>query len=180
VASRKGAHVVDNGESIQVKGLRIAGIGDPQFTPDRSVAAEGDPAERAAGQELAAAIRRQNTTGDQVDIAIAHNPVAAAEADGTAPLILSGHLHHRDISVLKQGSRMMIEGSTGGGGLRAVENSTPQKIMASVLYLDRDTKKLQAWDEITLGGLGLTTAEVSRHLPEDVKPGGSPTPATSP
>jgi predicted phosphodiesterase len=180
VASRKGAHVVDNGESIQVKGLRIAGIGDPQFTPDRSVAAEGDPAERAAGQELAAAIRRQNTTGDQVDIAIAHNPVAAAEADGTAPLILSGHLHHRDISVLKQGSRMMIEGSTGGGGLRAVENSTPQKIMASVLYLDRDTKKLQAWDEITLGGLGLTTAEVSRHLPEDVKPGRSPTPATSP
>jgi hypothetical protein len=75
---------------------------------------------------------------------------------------------------------MMIEGSTGGGGLRAVEQKTPQKIMASVLYLDRDTKKLQAWDEITLGGLGLTTAEVSRHLPDAVKPGTPSAPSSAP
>jgi predicted phosphodiesterase len=183
VASRRNAYVVDNGASVLVKGVRIAGIGDPQFTPDRSVAAEGDPAERAAGQRLAAAIRERDATAGpdgQVDIAIAHNPVAAAEADGTVPLILSGHLHHRDVSVLKAGSRMMIEGSTGGGGLRAVEQKTPQKIMASVLYLDRDTKKLQAWDEITLGGLGLTTAEVSRHLPDAVKPGTPSAPSSAP
>ncbi|WP_127357899.1 metallophosphoesterase family protein [Actinacidiphila soli] len=179
VASRKNAYVVDNSNSVTVKGLRIAGIGDPQFTPDRSVAAAGDPAEQAAGQQLAAAIRKQNATGHKVDIAIAHNPVAAQQVDGTVPLILSGHLHHRDITTLSKGSRLMIEGTTGGGGLRAVEGTTPQKIMASVLYLDRDTKKLQAWDEITLGGLGLTTAEVSRHLPAEVKPGASPSPGGS-
>lgn len=180
VATRRGAYVVDGGRSVTVKGVRIAGIGDPQFTPDRSVAAAGDPAERAAGQRLATAIRKQNATGDEVDIAVAHNPVAAQEADGTTPLILAGHLHRRDTTVLRQGSRLMIEGSTGGGGLRAVEGDAPQKIMASVLYLDRDTKKLQAWDDITLGGLGLTTAEVSRHLPEEVKPGTAPSPLSPP
>jgi predicted MPP superfamily phosphohydrolase len=180
VASRRGAYVVDNGGSVVVKGLRIAGIGDPQFTPDRSVAAAGDPAERTAGRKLAAAIRQQDAQGHKVDIAIAHNPVAAQEADGTVPLILSGHTHQRDTVVLPRGSRMMVEGTTGGGGLRAVEGKTPQKVEASVLYLDRDTHKLQAWDEITLGGLGLTTAEVSRHLPENVKPGRPATPTPSP
>jgi predicted MPP superfamily phosphohydrolase len=180
VASRRGAIVVDNGNSVTVKGLRIAGIGDPQFTPDRSVAAAGDPAERKAGQQLAAAIRRQNATGKRVDIAIAHNPVAAAEADGTVPLILAGHTHQRAVTVLPKGSRLMVEGTTGGGGLRAVEGSTPQKVEASVLYLDRRTHKLQAWDEITLGGLGLTSAEVSRHLPEEVKQGQAPSQTPSP
>lgn len=70
----------------------------------------------------------------------------------------------------------MIEGSTGGGGLRAVQNKKPEQVLASVLYLDRSTRRLQAWDEITLGGLGLTTAEVSRHLPEDGRPGATPSP----
>ncbi|MFD8071961.1 metallophosphoesterase [Streptomyces sp. NPDC059718] len=180
VAARANAYVVDDGRSVVVKGLRIAGIGDPQFTPDRSVEAAGDPSERVAGQELADAIRRQNATGAKVDIAVAHNPIAAAQTDGTVPLILSGHTHTRDVDVLEHGSRLMVQGTTGGGGLRAVEGDTPQKVEASVLYLDRDTHALQAWDEITLGGLGLSTAEVSRHLPEEVEPGRAPSPSSSP
>ncbi|MFF3562067.1 metallophosphoesterase [Streptomyces sp. NPDC002574] len=180
VAARKGAIVVDNGDSAVVKGLRIAGIGDPQFTPDRSVEAAGDPAERRAGQRLADSIRRQDAAGHTVDIAIAHNPVAAAEADGTVPLILAGHTHQRNVSVLEHGSRLMVQGTTGGGGLRAVEGDTPQKVEASVLYLDRDSHTLQAWDEITLGGLGQSTAEVSRHLPAEVEPGREPSPAVRP
>ena len=35
------------------------------------------------------------------------------------------------------GTRLKIEGSTGGGGLRAVQNEKPEKVRASVLYLDR-------------------------------------------
>lgn len=180
VASRAGAHVVDDGRSVVVEGLRIAGIGDPQFTPDRSVEAAGDPSERAAGQKLADAVRRQNATGAKVDIAVAHNPIAAAQVDGLVPLLLAGHTHTRGVGVLENGSRLMVQGTTGGGGLRAVEGDTPQKVEASVLYLDRDTHVLQAWDEITLGGLGLSTAEVSRHLPEEVEPGRAPSPSSSP
>ncbi len=112
-----------------------------------------------------------------MDIALAHNPVAASETDGLVPLALAGHVHHRENSVLPRGTRLMIEGSTGGGGLRAVQGKKPAPVQASVLYLDRETRRLQAWDEITLGGLGLSKAEVSRHLPQENRPGASSSPS---
>lgn len=166
----KNVHVLDNGRAVTVAGLRVAGTGDPQFTPDRTVKAQGDPAERMAGLRLASALRDQEAAGTPVDVAVAHNPVAARETDGAVPLVLAGHVHHRVNEVLKFGTRLKIEGSTGGGGLRALQNKEPEKVRTSVLYLDRSTKRLQAWDEITLGGLGLTTAEVSRHLPTPPRP----------
>ncbi|MFF0450029.1 metallophosphoesterase [Streptomyces sp. NPDC004609] len=172
----KNVHVLDEGRAVSVAGLRIAGSGDPQFTPDRSVVAQGDPAERLMGIRLASALRDQTRAGTPVDIAVAHNPVAARETDGTVPLVLAGHVHRRVDEVMEHGTRLKIEGSTGGGGLRAVQNDKPEKVRASVLYLDRATRRLQAWDEITLGGLGLTTAEVSRHLPEENRPGATPPP----
>lgn len=183
----KNVHVLDNGRAVTVAGIRVAGTGDPQFTPDRSVANAGDPAEEMAGIRLASAIRDQERAGTPVDIAVAHNPIAAKETDGTVPLVLAGHVHHRETEIMPLGTRLKIEGSAGGGGLRAVQNNEPEKVRASLLYLDSTTKRLQAWDEITLGGLGLTTAEVSRHLPEeagvpgtDPSPSGSPSPAGSP
>ncbi|GAA2510823.1 metallophosphoesterase [Streptomyces gobitricini] len=160
-------HVLDEGRAVTVAGLRVAGTGDPQFTPDRSVLPAGDDAERAAGARLAAALGAQARAGTPVDIAVAHNPVAALETDGEVPLVLAGHVHRRVNKLLPDGTRLKIEGSTGGGGLRALEKDEPEKVHASVLYLDRETRRLQAWDEITLGGLGLTTAEVSRHVPEE-------------
>ncbi|WP_274560258.1 metallophosphoesterase family protein [Streptomyces spiramyceticus] len=173
-----GVHVLDDGRAVTVAGLRVAGMGDPQFTPDRSVAAQGDPAERMAGIRLASALRDQKRAGTPVDIAVVHNPVAAHETDGEVPLALAGHIHNRRNELLPRGTRLKIEGSTGGGGLRALESDEPEKVRTSVLYLDRRTKRLQAWDEITLGGLGLTTAEVSRHLAEPDTPGTSPSPSS--
>ena len=108
------------------------------------------------------------------------NRTAARETDGEVPLVLAGHLHHQEMEVMKGGTRLRIEGSTGGSGLRALEGEYPDPIEASVLYLDRDTRRLQAWDEIKLGGLGLTTAEVSRHLPEENQPGAGQPPTRRP
>ncbi len=176
----RNVHVLDGGRAVTVAGVRVAGTGDPQFTPDRSVVAAGDDAERAAGDRLARSLRAQARAGTPVDIAVVHNPVAAHRTDGAVPLVLSGHVHRRVNEVLPNGTRLKIEGSTGGGGLRAVEKAEPERIHASVLYLDRDTRRLQAWDEITLGGLGLTTAEVARHVPDEVLPGTPPTPSGSP
>jgi predicted MPP superfamily phosphohydrolase len=178
---RRNVYVLDHGKSIRAAGLRIAGIGDPQFTPDRSIVPAGDPAERRAGRELATSIRKQRAEGRPVDIAAAHNPVAVEQTDGTVPLALAGHIHRRTNKVMDGGTRVMTQGSTGGSGLRAVEGVHPDPIEASVLYLDRDTHRLQAWDEITLGGLGLAKAEVSRHLPKGNTPGAatSPSPSTS-
>ncbi|CAL9480991.1 metallophosphoesterase family protein [Streptomyces sp. enrichment culture] len=176
----RNVHVLDGGRAVTVAGVRVAGIGDPQFTPDRSVVAAGDDAERAAGRQLAESLRAQARAGTPVDIAVAHNPVAAHQTDGAVPLVLSGHVHRRVNEVLPNGTRLKIEGSTGGGGLRAVEKEEPEKVHASVLYLDRDSRRLQAWDEITLGGLGLTTAEVARRVPDEVLPGTTPAPTGSP
>ncbi|MDX2538564.1 metallophosphoesterase family protein [Streptomyces scabiei] len=173
-------HVLDEGKAVTVGGLRFAGTGDPQFTPDRSTGKAGLPSEEEAGQRLADALRAQKAAGTPVDIAVAHNPDAARETDGQVPLVLSGHLHHQEMEMLGQGTRLRIEGSTGGSGLRAVEGRNPDPIEASVLYLDRDTRRLQAWDEIRLGGLGLTTAEVSRHLPKENQPGARPGDERSP
>ncbi|MGA4877932.1 metallophosphoesterase family protein [Streptomyces lydicamycinicus] len=180
LTGRRHVTVLDHGKVTQVAGVRIAGVGDPQFTPDRSVVAAGDPAERTAGGHLADALRTQRLAGTPVDLALAHNPAAVREADGLAPLALAGHVHHRENTLLPQGTRLMVEGSTGGGGLRAVHNKKPEPVLASVLYLDRRTKRLQAWDEITLGGLGLSRAEVSRHLPHENQPGATPAPSGSP
>ncbi len=175
LADKKGSnvHVLDDGVPLNVAGLRIAGWGDPQFTPDRSVKPEGDPEERKVGRQLAMALRAQRAADTPVDIAVAHNPLLVKETDGLVPLALAGHIHQRSNEFLSGRTRLMIEASTGGGGLRAVEGDTPEKVSASVLYLDRDKDELQAWDEITLGGLGLTTAEVTRHLAGDDDNAGS-------
>ncbi|MFC8199392.1 metallophosphoesterase [Streptomyces sp. NPDC057298] len=177
----KNVHVLDDGRAVSVAGLRFAGIGDPQFTPDRSAEVGGTRSEVLAGARLASSLRDQEAAGTPVDIAVAHNPDAARETDGDVPLVLAGHVHHQEMEVMKYGTRLRIEGSTGGSGLRAVEGKNPDPIETSILYLDRDTRRLQAWDEIKLGGLGLTTAEVSRHLPKENRPGAptSPTPSTS-
>ncbi|MFG2132763.1 metallophosphoesterase [Streptomyces sp. NPDC048751] len=177
----KNVHVLDGGRATTIAGLRFAGIGDPQFTPDRSNKPGAEESEDLAGARLAQALREQKAAGNPVDVAMAHEPSAARGTDGEVPLVLAGHLHHEGMEVMKKGTRLRIEGSTGGSGLRAVEGKYPDPIEASILYFDRDTRRLQAWDEIKLGGLGLTTAEVSRHLPKENQPGATPSPtATTP
>ncbi|MGW7427278.1 metallophosphoesterase family protein [Streptomyces sp. NPDC054813] len=176
----KNVHVLDDGRAETIAGLRFAGTGDPQFTPDRSAVPGGDTAEERAGDRLATALREQRAADTPVDVAIAHEPTAARMTDGEVPLVLAGHIHHEQTEILPHGTRLRVEGSTGGSGLRAVEGKYPDPIEASVLYFDRDTRRLQAWDEIRLGGLGETTAEVSRHLPEENQPGAAPSPSESP
>ncbi|GGQ64070.1 metallophosphoesterase family protein [Streptomyces flaveolus] len=172
----KNVHVLDDGRARTIAGLRFAGIGDPQYTPDRSTKPGAEASQELAGARLASALRDQTRAGTPVDVAIAHEPSAAREVDGTVPLVLAGHVHHEDMEVMKYGTRLRIEGSTGGSGLRAVEGKHPDPVQASILYFDRDSRRLQAWDEIKLGGLGLTTAEVSRHLPKENQPGATPSP----
>ncbi|MFI6936877.1 metallophosphoesterase [Streptomyces sp. NPDC050287] len=175
----KNVHVLDNGRAQTVAGLRFAGIGDPQFTPDRSNKPGGDASEELAGARLASALRDQRTAGTPVDLAVAHEPSAAREVDGEVPMVLAGHLHHNEMEIMKYGTRLRLEGSTGGSGLRAVEHKYPAPIEASILYMDRDTHRLQAWDAIKLGGLGETTAEVSRHLAKENQPGATPSPTST-
>jgi predicted MPP superfamily phosphohydrolase len=198
VARQKNAIVLEN-TVANVDGLTIAGIGDPRFTPDKRTAPHdpqahgGAPGHQeantlaGAGDRLATTIRDYPT---DVDVAVIHDPAAAGGLAGVAPLVLSGHLHARQTSTLTSGGKsslLMVEGSTGGAGLRGLEGEQPTPLELSVLYFDAKGA-MQAYDDITLGGTGQAEASINRHviknnlnplpsLPPDST--GSPSPAPS-
>ncbi len=181
VAAQPNAIVLDN-QLATVDGLTIAGIGDPQFTPDKSTHEEqGASAHQAAdlldssGAKLANTIDR---AGQPVNLALVHDPAMAGPLDGTVPVVLAGHLHARQVSTMpavpgKQKTLLMVEGSTGGAGLRGLEGETPTPLEMSVLYFD-PKRALQAYDDITLGGTGQTEVTIQRHVVKDGVASGTP------
>lgn len=202
VGRQRNAIVLDNAVTT-VDGLTIAGIGDPQFTPDKSESNEaGDEAGpevlTVAGEALATTVRQSKT---KVDIALVHDPAMAQPLSGLVPLVLSGHRHQRSVAMLPppaaptpdpsasvtpapapsaaaaepvMTTRLMVEGSTGGAGLRGLENDEPTPLALSVLYFD-ETNELKAYDDIQLGGTGESNVEMQRNVV-----GLSPEESTSP
>lgn len=174
VAAQPNAVVLD--DSVRtVAGLTFAGIGDPRFTPDKAVNPHGTGGEsqsnvdavEQAGHRLAQTIA---TSPVKVDIAMAHDPRAASEVAGTCPLVLAGHTHERRVSVLSRTStRMVVQGSTGGAGLRGLEGEHPMPLQMSVLYFDQH-RELVAYDDITVGGTGLAEVSLKRNMVETPKP----------
>ena len=201
VAKQPNAHVLDN-KIETVGGLTFAGIGDPRFTPDKETD-KGDSVGNAAvaqsGEDLAAAIR---SSDERVDVAMIHAPNGGVKLGGLCPLVLAGHTHSRSIkridtvpgptpsALLASGAPqqrdrtlLMVQGSTGGAGLRGLESKDgPLPLALSILYFDQ-SHALQAYDDIQVGGVGLTEVSLERHL---VTPEGkttaspSPTPTRSP
>ncbi|MDI6097738.1 metallophosphoesterase [Actinoplanes sp. NEAU-A12] len=208
VAAQSNAIVLDDGLT-EIEGLTIAGIGDPQFTPDKSETNEagddsGPELLTAAGKRLSQTIRQ---SGKTVDIALVHDPAMAQPLSGLVPLVLAGHQHNRSVTMLPPpaapapdpsapGSsaapspapspsaaalptlptRLMVEGSTGGAGLRGLENeeeATPLSL--SVLYFD-ENRELKAYDDIQLGGTGESTVEMQRNV-IGLEPDATPTPS---
>jgi predicted MPP superfamily phosphohydrolase len=192
VARQKNAIVLDD-KVTTVAGLTVAGIGDPEFTPDKSVQEPvqnaDDPAANPllqSGDALAKTIRESTT---KVDIALVHDPAMAGPLSGVVPLVLAGHLHKRAVSMLPAPSpapkpsapdssaptpspsatgpamptRLMVEGSTGGAGLRGLENDKPTPLALSVLYFD-ENHVLKAYDDISLGGTGESNVQMQRRV----------------
>ncbi|MFI1989456.1 metallophosphoesterase [Actinoplanes sp. NPDC020271] len=219
VAKQRNAVVLDDKIVLQ-NGLTIAGIGDPQFTPDKSETnkagdTSGDEILTAAGERLATTIRN---SGQKVDLALVHDPGMAQPLSGVVPLVLSGHKHQRSVQMLPaptpptpdpsasaspsavpspsaaaqalMPTRLMIEGSTGGAGLRGLEGEKPTPLSLSVLYFD-ENHDLKAYDDIELGGTGQSNVEMQRNVvglddesppvtPSPSAPSGAPAPSGSP
>jgi hypothetical protein len=171
VARQRNAVVLENSTST-VNGLTIAGIGDPEFTPDKSEAPPAQDADEpvesplaGAGEELATTIRGSTKP---VDIALVHDPAMAAPLSGTCPVVLAGHRHQREVSMLPAApgqppTRLMVEGSTGGAGLRGLEGEEPTPLALSVLYFD-ENRALKAYDDIRLGGTGQSEVTLERNV----------------
>jgi predicted phosphodiesterase len=173
VAAQPNAVVLDGNVKI-VAGLKFAGIGDPRFTPDKDTRDQAAPVSvKQTGLGLGDVIRAQPADAP-VDVAMMHDPEGGAEVDGLVPLVLDGHLHRRSQEQLPGGTLQFVQGSTGGSGLRALEGEKPTPVEASVLYFDRATHALQAWDDISLGGLGLASASIKRHVRPDAVAGVTP------
>jgi predicted phosphodiesterase len=189
IARQRNAIVLDN-TITTVGGVTLAGIGDPQFTPDKSTPTGTDASLLASGATLASTIR---ASGERVDIAMVHDPAMAPPLSGVVPLVLAGHLHKREVSMLPapvpadgavspaptptgvvMPTRLMVEGSTGGAGLRGLENDKPTPLTLSVLYFD-ETHTLKAYDDIQLGGTGESNVEMQRKVI-----GAEPDPTTEP
>lgn len=193
VAEQPNAVVLDD-QVVEIAGLTIAGIGDPRFTPDQRTK-PFDEGERAAIQQqvvdagvtLAERIRQYP---QPVQIAVVHDPSAAPPLAGTVPLVLAGHQHERRVEPLaplaeqaapgELPTLLMVQGSTGGAGLRGLEGEYPEPLALSVLYFD-DELQLIAYDDITIGGHGLSEAAVQRHLIDldEPEPAPSPSPTTT-
>ncbi len=178
VAKQKNAIVLD-GTAKTVKGLRIYGIGDPRFTPDKSLEPAADDADLVnLGRTHAARLappERPNPAADPspekipVDLVAVHDPTVGRGLSGSTALVLAGHVHKRSTQLLPTGTRLMVQGSTGGAGLRGLEHEEPTPLEASVLYFSKDTHRLQAWDDITVGGLGEQWIQCQRRI--EAEPG---------
>lgn len=175
VRSQPGAVVLDDGFPVEVAGLTLVGEADPRFTPDKTTLDDDTPEQLllAVGRHLRDVVAQQP---DLPEVVAVHDPASAPPLVGEVPLVLAGHRHEREVTV-EDGTRLMVQGSTGGAGLRALEGDEPTPVQMTVLYLDRATGDLRAYDEITLGGLGLSDARISRVVvPPEPAPAPSPAP----
>ena len=177
VAAQPGAVVLDEGSTAEVAGLRFAGTGDPVFTPD----GEGSEAtgtalevQERSGRELADAVTAwdDENPDDPVDVALVHDPSGVAPLYGRVPLVLAGHLHTRSVTLDGSGTRVMVEGTTGGAGvtsagLNRLADGKPIPLSATLLHFGtsgEDAGRLLAYDEVTVGGLGLAEVNLQRTV----------------
>ena len=190
VAAQPNAVVLDDAVA-EVAGLTFAGIGDPRFTPDGEETEEGENRELLldTSDELAERITgRPGTGGDVpgaeggngVDVALVHDPSALDPLFGEVPLILAGHYHRRIVRLDDSGTLVMVQGSTGGAGITArglarLGEGDPLALTATLLYFASSGERegrLVAYDEVTVGGLGLASVTVERTVVvADAEPG---------
>ena len=182
----QGALVLE-GEAVTVEGLTFAGVGDARFSPD-SGELDIDAARRSAGEsaaDLAAVIGSTNRSGEDVDVALIHDPSRLDPLLGEVSLVLSGHYHSRTVRLDESGTRVMVQGSSGGAGISAgaldrLAEGEPLPLEASLLYFGTSgdqAGRLVAWDDVTVGGLGLSSVEIDRTV---VQPDEQPTPSQEP
>jgi predicted phosphodiesterase len=171
--------VLDDSQ-VEIAGLSVVGARDPRFTPDKSTGDDdaGPEVLTRSGERLADLVE---SLDEPPDVALVHDPRQALPLDGLAPVVLAGHTHDREVSELDDGTLLMVQGSTGGAGLRGLQGEYPEPLTCTVLYFSASTGRLQAYDDITLGGLGESEVTIERTaVPQDDGDGDGGSPASPP
>jgi predicted phosphodiesterase len=188
VAAEPNARVLD-GNTTTLEGLTIYGVGDPLFTPDKTVEQPTNDEQKAAKRAFARTVEEQVKALDEPpDIVVVHDSLAAGRLSGDVPLVIHGHGHKWSES-FTDGTRVLGVGSTGAAGLKSLAPESDSAIELQVLYFDRQEHTLLGYDRIDVQGpqqqfLLKRTIITPEESPEDVpSPDGvSPTsaPATTP
>jgi predicted MPP superfamily phosphohydrolase len=165
VAAQPNAVVLDGG-GADVAGLRVWGIGDPRYTPAKDQPVGPDVEQEAAEAFAPELLRRFEASdgADDTDVLLVHDARAAADVGGEVPLVLSGHTHRARERRIGRLTRLLVEGSTGGAGLRGLQQEEPVPLSCSLLHFDATTGALVAYDRVTVRGLGRTGVTIERHL----------------
>ncbi|MEX2587024.1 MAG: metallophosphoesterase [Actinomycetota bacterium] len=151
VAAQPNARVLD-GDSVTLEGLDIFGVGDPLFTPDKTVAQPTNEEQAEVKRAFASEVREQlDALRSEPHVAVLHDRIVGSELIGQVPLILFGH-SHRFEAFERDGTWFLGVASTGGAGLKSLAPNSRNLIGAQVLYFDRETRQLLAYDRIEVQG----------------------------
>lgn len=115
--------VVLDGEAETVAGVRIWGVGDPRYTPDKDAESAAEPEkERAEAVAPAVADALRTAAPPPVDVVAVHDERMARELGGLVPLVLAGHTHdaRQDVIDPVTGDD---DADAGGGGERELGES---------------------------------------------------------
>jgi predicted MPP superfamily phosphohydrolase len=178
VAAEPGAIVLDDA-ATDVAGLRVWGIGDPRYTPAKDQPVGGDVEQEAAlafAPEVDADVATEQFARGGLDVVLVHDERAASALGGDVPLVLAGHTHKAREGRIGRTTRLLVEGSTGGAGLRGLQKDEPVPLACSVLYFDADTGALAAYDQVSVRGLGQAGVTIERHV---VRPLASTSPTST-
>jgi predicted phosphodiesterase len=173
--------IVLDGETVEVAGLRIYGIGDPFFIEARGAPQTDEEIValvESAGPEILADLE---TLPEPPDVVAVHDHRMAEVAAGAVPLVVSGHFHRNEVRAI-DGTIFLEVGTTGGAGPTGfTEEGDP--FSAEVLYFQPDEEgamRLIAWDLVTQFP-ETSSLQIERHLSSEVlEPSPTPTPTLSP
>jgi hypothetical protein len=150
-----------------------APVGTGLASPRAEWLGSPDPEARAGGRLLALVQSWNAGHPDQpVAVAAVHAPSAVPPLLGSVPLVLAGHMHSRSVRLDPSGTRVMVEGSTGGAGIsstsiHSITDGEPVPLDATLLYVARGGERagqVVAYDEITVGGFGLASVTLERTV----------------
>lgn len=151
-ANRTALAGVDNVEVVdgvvEVGGVRILGVPDPSFTADDRTSAD----EARAVKEALAGETARRARAEGAHVLAVHDPVLARDAAGAVPLVVAGHRHERQGSLVRDTITLVV-GSTGATGLGAFIGDADLDFEAQVLHLGPGGC-LRALDYVALDGIG--------------------------
>jgi predicted MPP superfamily phosphohydrolase len=172
--------IVLDGQTRELAGLSVYGLGHPAFTPARGVEVDEEAfadLARAAGEAVAADVER---APEPVDVVAVHDDRMAEAVAGRVPLVISGHFHETTADVVN-GTLFLRLATTGGSGAGIFRGLEDIPFSAEVLYFSAgDEPELIAYDVIEQlpdsGSLTVTRVNVEEEFGELVL---TPTPSPS-